>query len=122
MVAGDLSVYADLGRHPLHQGQRRWEVGTVLDIQHLDQRARSVVLQQRRHTPSPRPLRRWSDPGELALRSAVLVGVGLFATGTTVGVLTGGPLVRRGLRQLVIGAAAAAVTDALGRVFSATLG
>ena len=37
--------------------------------------------------------------------SAVLVGVALFATGATVGVLTGGPLVRRWLRQLAIGAA-----------------
>jgi VIT1/CCC1 family predicted Fe2+/Mn2+ transporter len=54
--------------------------------------------------------------------AAVLVGVALFATGATVGVLTGGPLVRRGLRQLAIGAAAAAVTYALGRVFGATLG
>jgi vacuolar iron transporter family protein len=54
--------------------------------------------------------------------SAVLVGVALFATGATVGVLTGGPLVRRGLRQLVIGAAAALVTYGLGRVFGATLG
>jgi VIT1/CCC1 family predicted Fe2+/Mn2+ transporter len=54
--------------------------------------------------------------------SAVLVGVALFATGATVGVLTGGPLVRRGLRQLAIGAAAALVTYALGRVFGATLG
>ena len=54
--------------------------------------------------------------------AAVLVGVALFATGATVGVLTGGPLVGRGLRQLAIGAAAAAVTYALGRVFGATLG
>jgi len=54
--------------------------------------------------------------------AAILVGVALFATGATVGVLTGGPLVRRGLRQLAIGAAAAAVTYALGRVFGATLG
>jgi VIT1/CCC1 family predicted Fe2+/Mn2+ transporter len=54
--------------------------------------------------------------------AAVLVGVALFATGTTVGVLTGGPLVRRGLRQLAIGTAAALVTYALGRVFGATLG
>jgi VIT1/CCC1 family predicted Fe2+/Mn2+ transporter len=54
--------------------------------------------------------------------AAVLVGVALFATGATVGVLTGGPLVRRGLRQLAIGAAAALVTYGLGRVFGATLG
>jgi VIT1/CCC1 family predicted Fe2+/Mn2+ transporter len=54
--------------------------------------------------------------------AAVLVGAALFATGATVGVLTGGPLWRRGLRQLAIGAAAAVVTYALGRVFGATLG
>jgi vacuolar iron transporter family protein len=54
--------------------------------------------------------------------AAVLVGTALFATGATVGVLTGGPLLRRGLRQLAIGAAAAVVTYALGRVFGATLG
>jgi VIT1/CCC1 family predicted Fe2+/Mn2+ transporter len=54
--------------------------------------------------------------------AAVLVGVALFATGATVGVLTGGPLWRRGLRQLAIGAAAALVTYGLGRVFGATLG
>jgi vacuolar iron transporter family protein len=46
----------------------------------------------------------------------------LFATGATVGVLMGDPLVRRGLRQLAIGAAASVVTYALGRVFGATLG
>ncbi len=40
------------------------------------------------------------------MASAVLVGVALCATGATVGVLTGGPLVRRGLRQLIIGAGA----------------
>jgi vacuolar iron transporter family protein len=54
--------------------------------------------------------------------AALLVAVALFATGATVGMLTGGPLVRRGLRQLAIGAAAAVVTYALGRLFGATLG
>ena len=54
--------------------------------------------------------------------AAVLVGVALFATGATVRVLTGGPLLRGGPRQLAIGAAAALVTYALGRVFGATLG
>jgi hypothetical protein len=46
--------------------------------------------------------------------------VALFATGATVGVLTGGPLVRQGLRQLAIGAGAAVVTYGLGRLFGAT--
>jgi VIT1/CCC1 family predicted Fe2+/Mn2+ transporter len=53
--------------------------------------------------------------------AAVAVGVALFATGTTVGVLTGGPLVRRGLRQLGIGAAAAVVTYGLGRILGTTI-
>jgi vacuolar iron transporter family protein len=53
--------------------------------------------------------------------AAVLVGVALFATGATTGVLTGGPLLRRGLRQLAIGAAAAIVTYGLGRIFGATI-
>jgi VIT1/CCC1 family predicted Fe2+/Mn2+ transporter len=51
----------------------------------------------------------------------VVVGVALFATGTTVGLLTGGPLVRRGLRQLGIGAAAAVVTYGLGRILGTTI-
>ena len=42
--------------------------------------------------------------------AAVLVGVALFATGEAAGVLTGGPRLRRGLRQLAIGAGAAVVT------------
>jgi vacuolar iron transporter family protein len=56
------------------------------------------------------------------LAAAAVVGVALFATGATVGVLTGGPLLRRGLRQLGIGAAAAVVTYGLGRVFGTTIG
>jgi vacuolar iron transporter family protein len=40
--------------------------------------------------------------------------VALFATGATAGVLTGGPVLRRGLRQLSIGFAAVAVTYGLG--------
>ena len=54
--------------------------------------------------------------------AAVVVGVALFATGTTVGLLTGGPLLGRGLRQLGIGAAAAVVTYGLGRIFGTTIG
>jgi vacuolar iron transporter family protein len=53
--------------------------------------------------------------------AAVVVGVALFATGTTVGVLTGGPLVRRGVRQLGIGAAAAVMTYGLGRILGTTI-
>jgi vacuolar iron transporter family protein len=62
-----------------------------------------------------------SGPVAIVTASA-LVGVALFATGAAAGVLTGGPLLRRGLRQLAIGAAAAAVTYGLGRVFGATVG
>jgi VIT1/CCC1 family predicted Fe2+/Mn2+ transporter len=42
--------------------------------------------------------------------------------GPRLGVLTGGPLLRRGLRQLGIGVAAAAVTYGLGRVFGTVVG
>jgi VIT1/CCC1 family predicted Fe2+/Mn2+ transporter len=48
--------------------------------------------------------------------------VALFATGATVGVLTGRPLARRGLRQLGIGAVAALVTYGLGRLFNTVVG
>ncbi|MBS1674894.1 MAG: VIT1/CCC1 transporter family protein [Actinobacteria bacterium] len=47
----------------------------------------------------------------------VLVGIALVGTGATVGVLSGGPPLRRGLRQLAIGFGAAAVTYALGLLF-----
>ncbi|MEV8268163.1 VIT1/CCC1 family protein [Microbacterium sp. NPDC076911] len=52
----------------------------------------------------------------------VLVGIALMATGAAVGVLSGGPPLRRALRQLAIGYAAAAVTYALGLAFGVTLG
>jgi vacuolar iron transporter family protein len=48
--------------------------------------------------------------------------VALFATGATVGVLTGGSLLGRGLRQLGIGAVAALVTYGLGRLFNTIVG
>ncbi len=46
-----------------------------------------------------------------------LVGVALLATGALVGILSGGPPLRRALRQLAIGFGAAAVTYALGLIF-----
>lgn len=52
----------------------------------------------------------------------VLVGLALMLTGATVGVLSGGPPVRRALRQLAIGAGAATATYLLGVLFGATLG
>ncbi|AMG84497.1 MULTISPECIES: VIT1/CCC1 transporter family protein [Microbacterium] len=47
----------------------------------------------------------------------VLVGIALLSTGAMVGVLSGGPPLRRALRQLAIGFGAAAVTYALGLLF-----
>ena len=46
--------------------------------------------------------------------AGVLVGLALLLTGAVVGMLSGGPPLRRGLRQLTIGLGAAAVTYALG--------
>jgi VIT1/CCC1 family predicted Fe2+/Mn2+ transporter len=60
--------------------------------------------------------------GAAIVAAAVVAGVGLFTTGATVGLLTGGQLLGRGLRQLAIGAAAAVVTYGLGRVFGTTIG
>jgi VIT1/CCC1 family predicted Fe2+/Mn2+ transporter len=61
--------------------------------------------------------------GVLALAVAiVLVGIALLFTGTAVGLLSGGPPIRRALRQLVIGAGAAGITYCLGLAFGATLG
>lgn len=50
--------------------------------------------------------------------AAVLVGVALLLTGTVVGLLSGGPPVRRALRQLMIGYGAAGATYLLGLAFS----
>jgi vacuolar iron transporter family protein len=54
--------------------------------------------------------------------ATVLVGLALMLTGATVGVLSGGPPLRRALRQLAIGAGAAATTYGLGLLFGATVG
>ena len=54
--------------------------------------------------------------------AAILVGIALLLTGATVGVLSGGPPMRRGLRQLAIGAGAAAVTYLLGMLVGGVLG
>ena len=59
--------------------------------------------------------------GAAALVTAsVAVGVALLLTGTVVGLISGGPPLRRALRQLAIGAGAAAVTYALGAAFGAS--
>ena len=52
----------------------------------------------------------------------VLVGLALMLTGATVGVLSGGPPLRRALRQLAIGLGAAAVTYCLGLLFGTATG
>ena len=54
--------------------------------------------------------------------AGVLVGLALMLTGATVGVLSGGPPLRRALRQLAIGLGAAAVTYCLGLVFGTATG
>lgn len=46
-----------------------------------------------------------------------LVGIALLSTGALVGILSGGPPLRRALRQLAIGFGAAAITYALGLIF-----
>lgn len=51
----------------------------------------------------------------------VLVGLALLLTGATVGLLSGGPPLRRGLRQLAIGFGAAAITYVLGLAFGVSL-
>ncbi|WP_432496455.1 VIT1/CCC1 transporter family protein [Kineococcus gypseus] len=61
--------------------------------------------------------------GPLAVAVAAgLVGLALLATGAVVGVLSGAPPLRRALRQLAIGFAAAAVTYGLGLLFGTGTG
>ncbi len=50
-----------------------------------------------------------------------LVGLALLLTGATVGLLSGAPPLRRGLRQLAIGFGAAAVTYVLGLLFGVSV-
>ena len=47
----------------------------------------------------------------------ILVGIALLSTGAMVGILSGGPPLRRALRQLAIGFGAAAITYLLGLLF-----
>ncbi|KQZ04830.1 hypothetical protein ASD19_02030 [Microbacterium sp. Root53] len=53
--------------------------------------------------------------------SLVLVGLALLGTGSTVGLLSGAPPLKRALRQLAIGYGAAAVTYALGLLFGVSV-
>jgi VIT1/CCC1 family predicted Fe2+/Mn2+ transporter len=54
--------------------------------------------------------------------AAALVGLALLGTGAIVGLLSGGPPLKRALRQLLIGYGAAAVTYLLGLLFNAGIG
>jgi VIT1/CCC1 family predicted Fe2+/Mn2+ transporter len=54
--------------------------------------------------------------------AAVLVGVALLCTGAVVGLLSGGPPLRRALRQVAIGLGAAGVTYLLGLLFGTSVG
>jgi len=54
--------------------------------------------------------------------AAVLVGLALLGTGAVVGLLSGGPPLRRALRQLGIGIGAAAITYLLGLAFGTAVG
>lgn len=61
--------------------------------------------------------------GTLALVVAsTLVGTALLATGAIVGLVSGGPPVRRALRQLLIGYGAATITYLVGLLFGTGLG
>ncbi|MEV8251248.1 VIT1/CCC1 family protein [Microbacterium sp. NPDC076768] len=51
----------------------------------------------------------------------VLVGIALLSTGAMVGILSGGPPLRRALRQLAIGFGAAAITYLLGLIFGVSV-
>jgi VIT1/CCC1 family predicted Fe2+/Mn2+ transporter len=53
--------------------------------------------------------------------AAVLVGLALLGTGAVVGLLSGGPPLKRALRQLAIGFGAAGITYLLGLLFGTTL-
>jgi VIT1/CCC1 family predicted Fe2+/Mn2+ transporter len=54
--------------------------------------------------------------------AVVLVGIALTGTGVIVGLLSGGPPLRRALRQLLIGYGAAAVTYLLGLLLGTGFG
>lgn len=56
------------------------------------------------------------------LTALALVGVALLSTGAMVGLLSGGPPLRRALRQLLIGYGAAAITYVLGLLFGVSMG
>ncbi|MCW2715289.1 MAG: conserved rane protein [Frankiales bacterium] len=62
------------------------------------------------------------EGGAALVLACSLVGLALLLTGAVVGMLSGGPPLRRAGRQLVVGAAAASTTYGLGLAFGATVG
>ncbi|MCD6072807.1 MAG: protein of unknown function, transrane [Microvirga sp.] len=56
------------------------------------------------------------------ISSVVLSVIGLFVIGAAITVITGRSALRSGLRQVLFGVAAAAITFGVGRLFGATLG
>jgi VIT1/CCC1 family predicted Fe2+/Mn2+ transporter len=56
------------------------------------------------------------------IAAAVLVGLALLATGVIVGLLSGGPPLRRAMRQLLIGYGAATITYVVGMLFNTGVG
>jgi VIT1/CCC1 family predicted Fe2+/Mn2+ transporter len=60
--------------------------------------------------------------GTALVAAAILVGLALLLTGSVVGLLSGGGLLKRSLRQLAIGYGAAAATYALGLLLGGTMG
>jgi VIT1/CCC1 family predicted Fe2+/Mn2+ transporter len=60
--------------------------------------------------------------GRALIASGVITGAVLFVIGSAITSVTGQPAIRSGVRQLAIGAGAAAVTYGLGRLFGAAVG
>jgi VIT1/CCC1 family predicted Fe2+/Mn2+ transporter len=62
------------------------------------------------------------EGGAAVLVASALVGLALLGTGAVVGLLSGGPPLRRALRQLAIGFGAAGATYLLGLAFGVSAG
>ena len=61
--------------------------------------------------------------GTAALLASLLLSViGLFAIGAAITIITGRSALRSGLRQVLFGVTAAAITFGIGRLFGAALG
>lgn len=64
----------------------------------------------------------FAAPASALVLSLVLSGLAMFAMGAGITVLTGRSVIRSGLRQVAVGAAAAALTFAIGRLLGVSLG